>query len=322
MILVEGYKKSFVLGLRRKRVDAVKNIYFSVEPKEIFGFLGPNGAGKTTTIKALLNLIRPDAGNLRLLGHPVESLAWRSQVGYMPEHPTFYEYLSAFEMVAWFGRLAGMARHEAETEAKRHLERVGLSHALHRRLRQYSKGMLQRAGLAQALIGSPTLLILDEPMTGLDPIGRKDIRELIQELRHEGRTIFYSTHILPDVEMTCDRVCIVHKGETKQIGRLDDILRETTRGVTVVLSGVDAAKAEAMKKAHPSLTSTEGVVELSFADAEAARAFLASGPSSGAKLERFEQHRDSLETIFVRSLGGVAPDEGARTKTMEEGAPR
>src|SRR5262249_31921412 len=162
---------------------AAKNISFSVEPKEIFGFLGPNGAGKTTTIKALLDLIRPDSGKLTLLGHPVDSMAWRTKVGYMPEHPTFYEYLSAFEMVVWFGRLTGMTRHEAEKEAQRHLERVGLAHAMHRRLRQYSKGMLQRAGLAQALIGSPQLLILDEPMTGLDPIGRKDIRELIQELR-------------------------------------------------------------------------------------------------------------------------------------------
>jgi ABC-2 type transport system ATP-binding protein len=320
MIRVEGYKKTFRLGLRRKRVEAVKNIYFSVEPKEIFGFLGPNGAGKTTTIKALLNLIRPDSGELRLLGHRSDSLAWRTQVGYMPEHPTFYEYLSGFEMVAWFGRLAGMARHDAEIEAKKHLERVGLSHAMHRRLRQYSKGMLQRAGLAQALIGSPTLLILDEPMTGLDPIGRKDIRELIQELRHEGRTIFYSTHILPDVEMTCDRVCIVHKGETKQIGRLDEILRETTRGVTVVVSGLEAARAEALKQAHPGGTFAGGSLEVLFADADYAREFLRQALAAGGRLERFEQHRDSLETIFVRSLGGVAPDEGASPKTLEQGA--
>jgi ABC-2 type transport system ATP-binding protein len=312
MITVEGYAKTFYLGLRRKKVEAVKNITFSVEPKEIFGFLGPNGAGKTTTIKALLNLIRPDKGTLRLLGYPTTSLEWRAQVGYMPEHPNFYEYLSGYEMVVWFGRLTGLVRHEAEKEAKRHLERVGLGHAMHRRLRQYSKGMLQRAGLAQALIGSPKLLILDEPMTGLDPIGRKDIRELIQELRHEGRTIFYSTHILPDVEMTCDRVTIVHKGETRTTGRLDEILRETTRGVTVVVSGLDNDRAAAMAAAHPTGTLADGAFELSCANAEEARAFVSSAVGSGAKLERFEQHRDSLETIFVRSLGGVAPDEGAR----------
>lgn len=312
MINVENFAKVFHLGLRRKRVEAVKNITFSVEPKEIFGFLGPNGAGKTTTIKALLNLIRPDQGTLKLLGHPASSLEWRSQIGYMPEHPTFYEYLSGFEMVVWFGRLSGLTRHESEVEAKRHLERVGLGHAMNRRLRVYSKGMLQRAGLAQALIGSPKLLILDEPMTGLDPIGRKDIRELIQELRHEGRTIFYSTHILPDVEMTCDRVCIVHKGETRRIGRLEEILGETTRGVSVVIGGLDETKIAAMKSAHPTGSADGHSFELLLGSAEEARIFVGQAIASGATLEKFEQHRDSLETIFVRSLGGVAPDEGAR----------
>jgi ABC-2 type transport system ATP-binding protein len=210
-VVVKNFKKTFRIGLLGRLSPAVHDISFEVEQGEIFGFLGPNGAGKTTTIKALLGLIRPDAGELRLLGHPVSSMGWRTQVGYLPEHPNFYEYLSGFELVTWFGRLSGLTRHDAEKEAKSLLERVGLGKAMHRRLRGYSKGMLQRAGLAQALVASPKLLILDEPVTGLDPNGRKDMRELIVELRAEGRTIMYSKHMLPDVAVQCDRVAYVHQ---------------------------------------------------------------------------------------------------------------
>ena len=311
MITVASYKKTFYVGFFRKKVEAVKNISFEVAEKEIFGFLGPNGSGKTTTIKALLGLVRPDSGTLRLLGHEIDSMEWRSQVGYMPEHPTFYEYLSAFEMVTWFGRLAGLSRHDSEREATRHLERVGLGHALHRRLRGYSKGMLQRAGLAQALIGSPKLLILDEPMTGLDPMGRKEIRELILELKSEGRTVFYSTHILPDVEMTCDRVCIVHKGETKRTGRINDILTETTRGITVAFVGVTAERAAQVMASNPSARFDRGTLELLFAHPLVARQFVQDMNAGGAMLERFEPHRENLETIFVRALSENASDRAS-----------
>jgi ABC-2 type transport system ATP-binding protein len=302
MIEVKSFKKTFYIGLRRKRFEAAKDISFEVAPKEVFGFLGPNGAGKTTTIKALLGLISADAGSLRICGADPKSMTWRTKVGYMPEHPTFYEYLSGFEMVVWFGQLAGLSRHEAERDAKRHLERVGLAQAMHRRLRSYSKGMLQRAGLAQALIGSPELLILDEPMTGLDPLGRKDIRETILDLRAEGRTIFYSTHILPDVEMTCDRVCIIDRGRTMRIGRLDDILHETTRGVSVVVSGLDAERTANVRAQHPGCALADGALRIDFPDVEKARASVEELMKLGAKLDRFEQHRDDLETIFVRSM--------------------
>jgi ABC-2 type transport system ATP-binding protein len=302
MIEVSGFKKVFYFGVRRKRTEAARDISFTVEAKEIFGFLGPNGAGKTTTIKALLALIKPDAGTLKLCGHDVRSLAWRNVVGYMPEHPTFYEYLSGFEMVVWFGRLAGLSRHEAEKDATRHLERVGLGHALHRRMRQYSKGMLQRAGLAQALMGSPRLLILDEPMTGLDPLGRRDIRNLLLELRDEGRTIFYSTHILPDVEMTCDRVAVIDHGVTVRTGRLEQILTETTRGVSVIVEGLDEERLARVRHDHPGATYADGALQIELPDADRAREVLKDLIGSGARLVRFEQHRDDLETIFMRSL--------------------
>lgn len=306
MIEVAGFKKTFYVGFRRKPSVATRDVTFSVDQGEIFGFLGPNGSGKTTTIKALLGLIRPDDGTLRLLGHASSSMGWRSQVGYLPEHPTFYEFLTGFELVTWFGQLSGLARAEAEKEAKLHLGRVGLGAAMNRRIRGYSKGMFQRAGLAQALIGSPKLLILDEPMTGLDPIGRKEIRELILELRDEGRTIFYSTHILPDVEMTCDRVAIVDKGQIKRTGKLSEILSETTRGVSVVISGVNNEYRDEILAAHSTATASASAVQVEFEDVDHARTFVADAQTHGGTLEKFEPHRDDLESIFVKSLGGGA----------------
>jgi ABC-2 type transport system ATP-binding protein len=223
-------------------------------------------------------------------------------VGYLPESPNFYEYLTGFELVSWFGQLSGLARAEAETEAKKQLGRVGLGHALNRRLRGYSKGMLQRAGLAQCMVGSPDLLILDEPMTGLDPIGRRDIRELILELRSEGRTVFYSTHILPDVEMTCDRVAIISKGAVRRTGKLEEILRETTRGVSVAVLGVDDATASALLAAHRGTHGAGGALQLELKDHDTARLVLSELLAKGAKIEKYESHRDDLESIFLRSL--------------------
>ena len=303
IIEVENFKKTFYVGFRRKPSHAVRGLSFSVEPGEIFGFLGPNGAGKTTTIKALLGLITPDEGKLSLAGFPSESMGWRAQVGYLPEHPTFYDFLTGRELVTWFGQLSGLGRHEAEKQAVKHLTRVGMGHALDRRLRGYSKGMFQRAGLAQALVGKPKLLILDEPMTGLDPIGRKEIRELIMELRDEGSTVFYSTHILPDVEMTCDRVAIVNQGQVYKTGRLDDILSETTRGVSVLVSGVEESFAKKSLAEHKGSTLLQGRLQVELPDEVAARAFIASATAAGGIVHKFEPHRDDLETIFVNSLG-------------------
>jgi ABC-2 type transport system ATP-binding protein len=310
---VRGFRKTFYIGLRRRRSEGAVDITFEVQPGEIFGFLGPNGAGKTTTIKALLGLIRPDAGQLRILGQEPSSTAWRTQVGYLPEHPTFYDYVTGFELVTWFAQLGGMVRHAAEKEAVKHLERVKLAHAMHRRLRSYSKGMLQRAGLAQAMVGDPKLLILDEPMTGLDPIGRKDVRELLLELRHEGRTIFYSTHILPDVEMTCDRVGIVHRGRMQRTGRLEDILSNTATSVSVRLRNVGAARLASLRSLGTVTKHGEDWLELTVADVARARDIVRDELALGAELEAFTPNREDLEALFVRTLGPGA--------TVEEGRP-
>jgi ABC-2 type transport system ATP-binding protein len=303
IIDIHGFHKTFFLGLRRRRFEAAIDISFHVEPGEIFGFLGPNGAGKTTTIKALLGLIRPDGGHLRLCGHDARSMAWKSQVGYLPEHPNFYGYLTGFELVTWFGQLSGYSRQEAETQAHKNLARVKLTGAMHRRLRSYSKGMLQRAGLAQAMLGNPKLLILDEPMTGLDPIGRKDIRELLLELRHEGSTVFYSTHILPDVEVTCDRVGIVHRGRMQRSGRLDEILSDTAKSVSVRLRQVPATRMAQLATRGRLYKKGDDWIELSLPDIASARAVVAEETAVGAFLEAFTPEREDLESLFVRTLG-------------------
>ena len=302
LIEVAGFAKTFKVGFFRRSSVAAVDINFEVEQGEIFGFLGPNGAGKTTTIKAMLGLIRPDAGTIRLLGVAPDSMAWRQGVGYMPEHPTFYDYLTGREVVTWFGQLSGLNRIDAAQRGERLLQRVGLAHALDRRLRGYSKGMLQRAGLAAALVSDPKLLILDEPMTGLDPIGRKEIRELILSLKDEGRTVFFSTHILPDIEMTCDRVAIIDKGKTRRTGRLQDILTETIRGIDVVIEGISHAEREQWTVQGVDIQLGDGKLVATFNEIDDARAFAEQAQSKGGKLSRFEPHRDDLESIFVRSL--------------------
>ena len=304
LIEVKDFAKTFYVGFFRRKSVAARSISFDVRPGEIFGFLGPNGAGKTTTIKAILGLIRADKGSLRVLNHPPESMEWRHDVGYMPEHPTFYDYLTGREVVTWFGMLSGLNRVDAGERAARLLDRVGLSHALDRRLRGYSKGMLQRTGLASALVSDPKLLILDEPMTGLDPIGRKEIRELILSLKDEGRTVFYSTHILPDIELTCDRVAIIDKGTTRREGRLQEILTETTKGIDVVIEGMSHAERSKWSDKGVSIQSGDGKMVATFVDIDDARAFAQRAQQEGGQLARFEPHRDDLESIFVRSLGG------------------
>ncbi|HEX9101594.1 MAG TPA: ABC transporter ATP-binding protein, partial [Polyangia bacterium] len=197
IVEAEHLQKTFALGFFRKRVRAVDDVSFTVEKNEIFGFLGPNGAGKTTTLKMLMGLIFPTRGQARIFGRPITERAVKQRLGFLPENPYFYDYLSGAELLDLMGHLFGLPRAERRRRARTLLERVGLGRAGDLALRKYSKGMLQRLGIAQALINDPALVVLDEPMTGLDPIGRKEIRDLIVSLKSEGKTVFFSTHILP-----------------------------------------------------------------------------------------------------------------------------
>ena len=238
-VLIEGLTKVFRPGWPgQPPIVALTGLSLAVRKGEIYGFLGPNGAGKTTTLKILLGLIRATSGRAETLGRPAGNVEVRREIGFLPESPYFYDYLTAQEFLTFYGRLAGLDRSELKMRVASLCELVGLREARDRQLRKFSKGMLQRIGLAQALIHDPQLVILDEPMSGLDPIGRKQVRDLILGLRDQGKTVFFSTHIIPDVEAMCDRVGIIVKGKLMAEGRVDELIsREQPGTVEVVCDG-------------------------------------------------------------------------------------
>ncbi len=223
---IKDLKKHFFIGFFRKRVDAVKQVDFTVREGEIFGLLGPNGAGKTTTIKTMMGLIHPTSGSIRIFGETASRPSARADVGYLPENPYFHEYLTPKEILAFHGKLAGLSRAVIQERRDVLIEKVGLKDAAKRPLRKFSKGMLQRIGVASALIADPKLLIMDEPMTGLDPIGRRFMVDLMTELNKTGKTIVFSSHILSDVERLCKRVVILNKGTVAAKGAISDLLND------------------------------------------------------------------------------------------------
>ncbi len=240
-IVVEELRKVFKPGWPgQPHVTALDGLSFSVKRGEIFGFLGPNGAGKTTTLKILMGLMRPTDGRAEVFGKPAGDVLTRGLIGFLPEAPYFYDYLTAEEFLRFYGQLAGLDGVKLRERIVELLELVGMTQARHRQLRKFSKGMLQRVGLAQALIHDPELVVLDEPMSGLDPIGRKQVRDLILSLRDRGKTVCFSTHIIPDVEMICDRVGVVVKGRLLAAGPVDELMtRGHTQTVEIVFEGVD-----------------------------------------------------------------------------------
>ena len=215
---VRDLRKTYRTPFARRKVEALRGVTFEVQRGHIFGFVGPNGAGKTTTIRTLMGLIRPTSGSAMILGQKIPSRAARFKVGFLPESPYFYDYLTVGELLDLAGRLFGVPSDLRKKRANDLIERVGLDRARSQSLKKFSKGMLQRAGLAQALMNDPELVVLDEPMSGLDPIGRKEVRELILSLRDQGKTVFFSTHILSDVEAITDRVAIVARGSLQAHG--------------------------------------------------------------------------------------------------------
>jgi ABC-2 type transport system ATP-binding protein len=246
---IRGLSKHFRLGFFRKSVHAVRDVSFDVKHGEIFGLLGPNGAGKTTTLKVAMGLVRATSGDVSLLGRSIGDPAAKSLVGYLPESPYFYDYLSGRELLILVGRLCGLTKKEAAKRADQLLERVGLGHAAKRSLRRYSKGMLQRVGLAQALINDPKFVVLDEPLTGLDPIGRKQLRELIAQLRQEGKTVMLSSHILSDVEQLADRAVIIVRGRSVASGPLDTLVDARVLENEVLIDKVADELLSALKQA-------------------------------------------------------------------------
>jgi ABC-2 type transport system ATP-binding protein len=237
-IRIENLRKTFRLGFIPRPREILKGITFSVREGETFGYLGPNGAGKTTTIKALLGLIRPDAGILEIFGRPASSPRSRESLGFLPENPYFYDYLTGREFLAFTADLFGLDRETKAERIARLLKLVGLERAAGLPLRKYSRGMLQRAGLAQALVNDPKLVVLDEPLGGMDPLGRKEIRDIIVRFKGEGKTVFFTSHILQDIEMICDRVAIIVGGRIVKEGGLRDLVSEKVLFTEVTVSGI------------------------------------------------------------------------------------
>jgi len=235
---IDGICKSYRTHVSLRKYWILRDLGFSVEQGEIFGFIGNNGAGKTTTIKLALSLLFPDSGEVRLFGKQAKDPASRERVGFLPENPYFYDYLTGAEFLDFHARLFGLPADERRRRVNELLERVGLGNRGSRQLRHYSKGMLQRIGLAQALINDPELVILDEPMSGLDPIGRREVRDLILDLKARGRTVFFSTHILSDTEMICDRVGLLVRGRLKALGRVEDLVQAEPGVWEVTLRGI------------------------------------------------------------------------------------
>jgi ABC-2 type transport system ATP-binding protein len=224
-IQIEGLTKDYPVGFWRQRMRrSLDNLSLEVEDGEVFGFLGPNGAGKTTTLKLLMSLIFPTAGTARVRGKPIDDIRMHREIGYLPEQPYFYDYLTARELLDYYARLFGFGFAERRERVTRFLKRVGLADAADVQLRKFSKGMLQRVGIAQAIVHDPQVIFLDEPMSGLDPVGRREVRDIIHDLKREGRTVFFSTHILSDAEMLCDRVGVLVGGKLQGVGAPREIV--------------------------------------------------------------------------------------------------
>ena len=282
-----------------RRVEAVTDVTLSVDHGQVYGFLGPNGAGKTTTIKACMDLIRPTSGSIRLYGMAPGDPAVKHRIGYLPEHPYFYDYLKPQEILDFYGRLFEIPWRERRARIDKLLDRVGLGNARNRALRKFSKGMLQRLGIAQALLNDPDLLVLDEPMSGLDPMGRKDIRDLIIEERDKGKTVFFSTHILSDVEFLCDRVAIVVGGTVRREGMLTDLLATEEQQTEVVVRGLTTEAEVAVVDAGGAVSSLGNSKRVLVSRAEVGRV-LETLVRVGASVERLQANRESLETLFMR----------------------
>jgi ABC-2 type transport system ATP-binding protein len=234
-IEILGLEKTYNVGFWRKRPKrALSPLQLTVEEGEVFGFLGPNGAGKTTTLKLLMGLVFPTGGSARILGQEWTDPAVKAQIGFLPEQPYFYDYLTAHELLEYYGQLSGVPAKDRKKRVEQVLQQVGLRDVQGVQLRKFSKGMLQRVGIGQAILHDPKLVFFDEPMSGLDPIGRREVRDLMAQLKHEGKTVFFSTHILSDAEALCDRVAIVHKGELRGVGAIED-LTSTVQGRVEVL---------------------------------------------------------------------------------------
>lgn len=309
-IRTEGLTKQYRVGFWRPRpYMALDGLSLDVRRGEVFGFLGPNGAGKTTTLKLLMQLIYPSSGRAEILGRPVGDVAVKHRIGYLPENPYFYDYLTAEELLEYFAGLFGYPAAERRRRAASLLDTVGIGAERRLQLRKFSKGMIQRVGIAQALINDPEVVFFDEPMSGLDPLGRREIRQLILELRDRGCTVFFSSHVLADAEALCSRVAVIAAGRLVASGQLSELLAFQVRGWELVMSGVteaalSRARADGDVMNAVAIDSQRFAMELPVSAAP--ERVLADFTASGAQLVSLTPVRETLEDFFMRQVSAAA----------------
>jgi ABC-2 type transport system ATP-binding protein len=299
-IEILGLEKLYSVGFWRKRPKrALHPLQLAVEDGEIFGFLGPNGAGKTTTLKLLMGLVFPTAGSARILGRDWTDPWVKARIGFLPEQPYFYDYLTAHELLEYYGQLSGVPAKQRRHRVEQVLQQVGLRDVKGMQLRKFSKGMLQRVGIGQAILHDPKVVFFDEPMSGLDPLGRREVRDLMEQLKHEGKTVFFSTHILSDAEALCDRVAIIHKGELRGIGAVEDLTSSVQGKVEVIWQGtlVPASIAALGAECHVTGDRVRAIINENQQDA-----FIDALRRERQRLIAVTPVRTSLEAYFVEKL--------------------
>jgi ABC-2 type transport system ATP-binding protein len=295
--------KDYKVGFWRPRpYRALDSLTLSIEAGEVFGFLGPNGAGKTTTLKLLMQLVYPTSGTATILGRPLGDLAMKRRIGYLPENPYFYDYLTAEELLTYFAGLFGYKGADRAARVARLLDEVGLGAERRLQLRKFSKGMIQRVGLAQTLINDPEVVFLDEPMSGLDPLGRRDMRALILRLRDAGRTVFFSSHILSDAEALCSRIAIVAKGRLMASGTLADLVTAQLKGWEIILDGLPQAPPASHAGVRAVTAIAAGRYAVDALPTEDPLRLARELAGAGGRLVSIVQVHDTLEDLFVRQV--------------------
>ena len=301
---INGLTKEYRVGFGRRSVMALDHLDLEIEEGEVFGFLGHNGAGKTTTIKLLMGLVYPTSGEVWILDRSIRDVAVKQYIGFLPESPYFYEYLTAEEFLVFYGQLFGIGGLKLAKKIDELLELVSMTDARHRPLRKFSKGMLQRIGIAQALINDPRLVILDEPMSGLDPIGRRDVRDIILRLKHEGKTIFFSSHILPDVEMICDRIGILVNGRLKAVGTVQELAgASSVNSIELVVEDVSEAVLEEVRDLAATVMRRGNQVLIKLDDEERINSLLDLILKQKGRVVSLTPHKRSLEDLFLTESG-------------------
>jgi ABC-2 type transport system ATP-binding protein len=294
-IEIENLTKEYPFGfLHLKKKTSLEGLNMQVETGEVFGFIGPNGAGKSTTIKLLMGLIFPTAGTARILGKPISDVGMHKDIGYLPEQPYFYDYLTAAEVLDYFARFHDLTAADRKERVERMLKKVGLETARKIQLRKYSKGMLQRVGLAQAILHDPKLVILDEPMSGLDPVGRREVRDIILDLKRAGKTVMFSTHILSDAEMLCDRVGVIVGGKLRGVGGPGQLVDMKTQGMEILFALMGASNAPLLAKA----TKTGDYYRLQVEEGELYTA-IEQLRGAGGRILSVTQVKATLEEFFM-----------------------